>query len=395
MLNTFRGVWASNIQLQQIRLAHRIRGKAPIYCRTIKERLDELNYKDELYTTRIDIGLPRTKKQNGNHRTSRLEHLKSLKADQKLEQLARNFQLEIDLDEARKEWLETTGPSQKKLIADHYAIFEHLYGEGYFIPYTNLEVLYDLKDGSYLPVHTGNVIKPAEALEYPAVNYESDENTLWTLALTSLDGHLTDNNKEYVHWLVANIPGNAIEKGEIIVDYLQPFPLKGTGYHRYVFVLYKQNGLVKYDVPKVTSSSPLEERTFETRLWYQQNQDDITPAGLAFYQTLWDTTVRDFFHKVLNRKEPVYEYDFPQPYIRPQEWFPRKKPFNLYMDKYRDPKQINKEYLLRKLKTEDPFNMPPPPLKFPNAQPLPKSMPSWLKLHEKKIRLGWGRVNDV
>lgn len=65
------------------------------------------------------------------------------------------------------------------------------------------------------------------------------------------------------------------------------------------------------------------------------------------------------------------------------------------MDKYRDPKQINKEYLLRKLKTENPFKTPPPPLKYPNAQYMPKGMPSWLKLHEKKIRLRWGRVNDV
>lgn len=183
-------------------------------------------------------------------RLSRLEHLKNLKANKKLEQLARNFELKIDLDETKKDWLQTCGPNQKKQVADHYAIFEHLYGEGYFIPYLNLEVLYDLKDGSYLPVYTGNVIKPAEALEYPAVNYESDADSLWTLALTSLDGHLTKSDKEYVHWLVANIPGNSVEKGDTIVEYMQPFPLKGTGYHRYVFVLYKQNGPVSYDVKK-------------------------------------------------------------------------------------------------------------------------------------------------
>lgn len=61
MLTTFRGTRTVHVQLQHIRLAHRVRGKAPIYCRTIKERIDELNYKDELYTTRIDIGLPRIK----------------------------------------------------------------------------------------------------------------------------------------------------------------------------------------------------------------------------------------------------------------------------------------------------------------------------------------------
>ncbi|KAH9631181.1 hypothetical protein HF086_005952 [Spodoptera exigua] len=346
MLNSFRGVWAANIQLQQIRCAHRIRGKAPIFCRTIKERLDELNYKDELYTTRIDIGLPQMKKLSEGSRRCKLDHLKKIKADKNLEQLARNHTLEIDLNEAKKEWLNTLGPQHKKQIADHYGIFEHLYGEGYFIPYLNLEVLYDLKNGSYLPVYTGNDIKPAEALEYPIVNYESDPDSLWTLALTSLDGHLTEGDKEYVHWLVANIPGNSIEKGDTIVEYLQPIPLKGTGYHRYAYVLYKQDGNINYDVTK-------EDRTFVTREWYQKYQDNITPAGLAFFQTNWDISVRDFFHK------------------------------------------INKEYLLRKLKDEDPFKAPPPPLKFPNAQPFPKNMPSWLKLHEKKIRLGWGRVNDV
>ncbi|XP_045494663.1 39S ribosomal protein L38, mitochondrial [Colias croceus] len=394
MLHSVYGACRQNVlQFQQVRLGHRLRGKPPIYSRTIKERLDELNYKDELNTTKIDIGFPPERKADVRH--EQIEHLKKLKSDKQLERLARNQKLDIDLQEARKVWLETLGPQHKKQIADHYAIFDHLYGEGYFIPFLNLEVFYDLKDGSCLPVYAGNVIKPAEALEPPVVSYEADGDSLWTLVLTSLDGHLTESDKEYVHWLVANIPGKDIGKGDTIVDYLQPFPLKGTGYHRYVFVLYKQDGKVSYELSKVTSKSALEDRTFVTRDWYKQYQDNITPAGLAFYQCDWDLTVRDFFHNTLNKKEPIYEYDFPQPYIRPQEWFPLRKPFNLYMDKYRDPKQVSKEYLLRKLKNEDPFKSPPPPLKFPNAQPLPHSMPSWLKLHEKKIRLGWGRVNDV
>lgn len=395
MLKKICGSLTCNVQLQHFRLGHRIRGKSPIFCKTIKERLDELNYKDELYTTKIDIGFPSLRGSSEKKRDNRLEHLKKIKNDKNLEKLARTHQLEIDLNEVRKEWLRTSAPQHKKQIADHYSIFEHLYGEGFFLPHLDLEVLYQLKEDTYLPVYSGNVIKPAEALLAPVVNFESDVDSLWTLVLTSLDGHLHENEKEYVHWLVANIPGNSIERGEVLADYLQPFPLKGTGYHRYVFVLYKQDGNISYDMPKVTSSSPLQDRTFVTREWYKRYQDNITPIGLAFYQCDWDHSVKDFFHKTLNMKEPVYEYDFPKPYIRPQEWFPRRKPFNLYMDKYRDPKQINKEYLLRKLKNEDPFKMPPPPLKFPNAVPFPKDMPSWLKLHEKKIRLRWGRINDV
>lgn len=61
MFKSFRGAFVTNVQFQQLRLGSRIRGKPPTLARTIRERLDEINYKDELYTTRIDIGFPRLK----------------------------------------------------------------------------------------------------------------------------------------------------------------------------------------------------------------------------------------------------------------------------------------------------------------------------------------------
>lgn len=94
-------------------------------------------------------------------------------------------------------------------------------------------------------------------------------------------------------------------------------------------------------------------------------------------------------------KEPIFEYDFPPPYIRPQEWYPKRKPFNLYMDKYRDPKQINKEFLVRKLEKVHPFKAPAPPLPYPNAQLIDSKVPSWLKLEIRKSRMKWGRINDI
>lgn len=94
-------------------------------------------------------------------------------------------------------------------------------------------------------------------------------------------------------------------------------------------------------------------------------------------------------------KEPIFEYDFPPPFIRKQEWFPLRKPFNLYMDKYRDPKQINKEFLTRKLKNVHPFKPSPAPLPYPNAQYFEGYIPSWLKLEKTKSRLKWGRINDI
>ena len=93
----------------------------------------------------------------------------------------------------------------------------------------------------------GNVIKPKEATTEPYVHYECPESdSFWTLLLTNPDGHFTDNSSEYLHWMVSNIKGNDLSTGQVIAPYLQPFPAFGTGYHRYVFVLFKQVNLLEF-----------------------------------------------------------------------------------------------------------------------------------------------------
>lgn len=71
--------------------------------------------------------------------------------------------------------------------------------------------------------------------------------------------------------------------------------------------------------------------------------------------------------------------------------------FYRYLDRYRDPKSVSKEMLLKKLKDHHPFVKPDPPLKYPHAHTPydSKDKPSWLQVDIKKERLGWGtKVND-
>lgn len=58
--------------------------------------------------------------------------------------------------------------------------------------------------------------------------------------------------KYFIHIFIfsGNIPGNDISKGETIINYLQPFPPKGTGYHRHIFILYKQDKKIDYSLLK-------------------------------------------------------------------------------------------------------------------------------------------------
>lgn len=50
-----------------------------------------------------------------------------------------------------------------------------------------------------------------------------------------------------------NIPGGDVSKGETVFNYLQPFPAKGTGYQRMIFILYQQSSVVDFSSIKSVS----------------------------------------------------------------------------------------------------------------------------------------------
>jgi hypothetical protein len=58
--------------------------------------------------------------------------------------------------------MKTAGPFHIRRVAEHYGVYDDLFGDAYFIPRVMLDVRYKLTDDSYLPVHRGNVIKPSE-----------------------------------------------------------------------------------------------------------------------------------------------------------------------------------------------------------------------------------------
>lgn len=99
--------------------------------------------------------------------------------------------------------------------------------------------------------------------------------------------------------LSSNIDGNNVTNGETIVPYFRAFPPKGTGYHRHVFVLYKQEKKIDLKEFQVTEADSVEKRTFSTLDFYRKFQDDLTPAGLCFFQADYDRSVRKVFHEKL------------------------------------------------------------------------------------------------
>ncbi|XP_037937152.1 39S ribosomal protein L38, mitochondrial [Teleopsis dalmanni] len=396
---------ANILLITTTRNGHTIRGKPPGVAKTLEQRLQEENVKDPEIIARINIGFPQLKAARSAQLKERLAVMKAHRKNSDLEKQARSRQLLIDLKQVEEDYNRANGQFDLRVIADHYGIFEHLYGYAYFIPRIPLKIQYDNSNGNFSQVYNGNIIKPAEAAQVPIVEFDANidpltgkkpqGDTYWTLLATNLDGNLKANESECLHWFVANIPNGDVKKGEVLVDYLAPFPPKGLGYQRFVYVLYKQNSKLNFSSYKLDKAdySNLDKRTFKTFDFYRKYQDDITPIGLSFFQTDWDESLTNFYHNVLNIKEPVYEYDFPDPYLADQKWFPLKQAFNLYLDRHRDIREVNKQYLERKLAKTHPFNGPEPKLRFPNAHSI-KGKPSWLVTEIKKQRLGMGRIND-
>ena len=95
--------------------------------------------------------------------------------------------------------------------------------------------------------------------------------------------------REWHHWLVVNIPGNKISEGKIMIYFktvINPYfinkgeiksgyvgsgPPKGTGLHRYIFLIYKQNGKQDFkDVPYLSSHTAKNREKFSTRYVFWQ-----------------------------------------------------------------------------------------------------------------------------
>ncbi|VEN41805.1 unnamed protein product [Callosobruchus maculatus] len=88
---------------------------------------------------------------------------------------------------------------------------------------------------------------------------------------------------------VVNIPGTNVNGGETISEYVGSAPPKGSGLHRYVFVLFKQPGKVKFEEPK-HSATDGNRANFNTKNFAKKYNLGKPIAG-NFFQAQWDEYV--------------------------------------------------------------------------------------------------------
>ncbi|XP_037504358.1 protein D3 isoform X1 [Rhipicephalus sanguineus] len=162
------------------------------------------------------------------------------------------------------------------------------------VPQNTVEVTYNGQK-----VNMGNVLTPTQVQCPPKVSYPTENDALYTLCMTDPDAPSRQSPKyrEWHHWLVVNIPGCNVSEGETLSEYVGSGPPKGTGLHRYVFLVYKQPGKLSCDEKRLTNRSGDHRGCFKVREFAKKYQLG-EPVAANFYQAEWDDYVPKLYEQL-------------------------------------------------------------------------------------------------
>ncbi|XP_044750335.1 protein D3-like [Coccinella septempunctata] len=138
-------------------------------------------------------------------------------------------------------------------------------------------------------VKFGNELTPTEVKDEPTVSWEANSDEYYLLIMTDHD--TPEEVREVKHWLVGNIKGSDLSTGEVFAEYLGSGPPKGTGLHKYIFLVYKQPQKIDFhEPPRVAHNSRANRLKFSVRNFAKEyNLGD--PVAGNYYKAQWDEYV--------------------------------------------------------------------------------------------------------
>ncbi|KAH8243557.1 hypothetical protein KR032_008590 [Drosophila birchii] len=144
----------------------------------------------------------------------------------------------------------------------------------------------------YIKVDGGKKLQPMEVRDEPEVKWPTDIDHYYTLLMVNPDAPSDRKppHREFLHWMVLNIPGNHINIGDVRVGYMGAIPLPASGAQRYVFLLYKQKDYTKFDFPKVPKHSTQGRTGFKVQDFVGKYKLGFPVAG-NFFTSVWSKDV--------------------------------------------------------------------------------------------------------
>ncbi|GMT18951.1 hypothetical protein PFISCL1PPCAC_10248 [Pristionchus fissidentatus] len=150
-----------------------------------------------------------------------------------------------------------------------------------------------VKYDSGVEVSEGNVLTPTQVKNAPAVQWKGDNAKLYTLIMTDPDApsRAEPTYREWHHWLVSNIPGTDLAKGDVLSAYVGSGPPPKTGLHRYIFLVYEQKGRIEdAEHGRLTNTSADNRGGWKAAKFAEKHGLGVPVAG-NFYQAEYDDYV--------------------------------------------------------------------------------------------------------
>lgn len=104
-------------------------------------------------------------------------------------------------------------------------------------------------------VNLGAELTPTQVKDQPVVSWQSEPDVLYTLLIAQPDLPTQEDQSlgEVRHWLIINIPDNSVSDGFAVAEYLGSGAPLGSGFHRYTFLVFRQQDKIDYDGPIITN----------------------------------------------------------------------------------------------------------------------------------------------
>ncbi|XP_016954763.1 putative odorant-binding protein A5 [Drosophila biarmipes] len=149
-----------------------------------------------------------------------------------------------------------------------------------------------IKYDNSLDIEEGEIYTPTELKLQPRLDWSADPEAFYTVVMICPDAPNRENPmyRSWLHWLVVNIPGLDIMKGQALSEYFGPLPQKDSGVQRYLILVYQQSGKLDFDEKKIELSNADGHSNFDVEKFADKYEMAPPVAGNVF-QSRWDEFV--------------------------------------------------------------------------------------------------------
>lgn len=151
----------------------------------------------------------------------------------------------------------------------------------------------------YVKVDCGKKLEPMQVRDQPEVMWPASPEGYYTLIMIDPDmpSPIHPDDREFLHWMVLNIPGNLLTLGDFRVGYVGATPLQGSGSHRYVTLLYKQKEYTKFDFEWLPKHVRDGRKGFRTSAFARKYKFGYPVAG-NFFTSSWNPDVSELIKTI-------------------------------------------------------------------------------------------------